>query len=177
MKVRLGEHNWKDGWETLITRDFNIEISVGRSDRKDIALLRLKEEVDINIYTPICLPAPNQDFTGRNATLAGWGSTSQDGHGVSNILQEVEGLTVISDSECKRIGFAISNEMLCAGGEVGKDNCNGDSGGPLIVEEAGNSYTLIGLSNWRHGDGCGVGYPSGYAEVSSKSSRDVFFHT
>ena len=30
----------------------------------DIALLKLAEAVDLNIYTPACLPAPNTDYTG-----------------------------------------------------------------------------------------------------------------
>ena len=37
----------------------------------DIALLELSEEVDLNVYTPACLPRPFQDFVGKKAIAYG----------------------------------------------------------------------------------------------------------
>ena len=31
---------------------------------------------------------------------------------------------------------AVTDDMVCAGGEEGKDACQGDSGGPLMYEGA-----------------------------------------
>ena len=42
----------------------------------DIALLKLAEKVDLNIYTPACLPAPNTDFTGKTGSVYGESETS-----------------------------------------------------------------------------------------------------
>ena len=45
----------------------------------DIALMRLKEEVEWNDLTqPACLPNPDGDsFSGHMATVAGWGWTNE----------------------------------------------------------------------------------------------------
>ena len=57
----------------------------------DIALLRLTEEADLTVYTPVCLPAHNQTFTGRQSIVTGWGATS-DVDPSSDTLQELKGL-------------------------------------------------------------------------------------
>ena len=54
---------------------------------------------------------------------------------------ELEGLLVQSDSACATaLGevtqSAVTDDMVCAGGEEGKDACQGDSGGPLMYEGA-----------------------------------------
>ena len=60
---------------------------------------------------------------------------------VSPVLMELEGLLVQSDSACATaLGevtqSAVTDDMVCAGGEEGKDACQGDSGGPLMYEGA-----------------------------------------
>ena len=42
--------------------------------------------------------------------------------------------------------------MVCAGGEEGKDACQGDSGTPLSYDSNGQ-HELVGVNNW--GVGCG----------------------
>ena len=37
----------------------------------DIALLKLSEPLDINIYTPVCLPCKNNNFLGKKAWATG----------------------------------------------------------------------------------------------------------
>ena len=37
----------------------------------DLALLRLHESVDLNTYTPVCLPEVGADFTGRKGWVYG----------------------------------------------------------------------------------------------------------
>ena len=63
--------------ETMITKDFDVDLIVNYPGydliraNNDISLVRLAETADLTIYTPICLPETNQDFTGQLATLTG----------------------------------------------------------------------------------------------------------
>ena len=42
-----------------------------RTSQNDIALLKLAESVDLNIYSPACLPAQGTDFTGQKGWVYG----------------------------------------------------------------------------------------------------------
>ena len=42
-----------------------------KSFSNDIALLKLAEPVDLNIYTPACLAALDADYTGQNGRVYG----------------------------------------------------------------------------------------------------------
>ena len=37
----------------------------------DIALLKLAEDIDLNTYTPACLPTSGADYTGQNGRVYG----------------------------------------------------------------------------------------------------------
>ena len=74
VKVRIGEHDSNRQDETFLeTKDirlknFIVHEEYGISDvrfRHDIALLELEEEVDLSVYTPVCLPSSvrNRDNT------------------------------------------------------------------------------------------------------------------
>ena len=39
--------------------------------QNDIALLKLAEKADLNIFTPVCLPSPDLDITGEKAWVYG----------------------------------------------------------------------------------------------------------
>ena len=43
----------------------------GNPSRVDIALIKVKGSIDINLYTPICLPSPDFEVRLTNVTLAG----------------------------------------------------------------------------------------------------------
>ena len=142
----------------------------------DIALLKLKEKVDLSKYTPACLAPTDKDYTGKTASVYGWGS-QEDHPGDcvepvppgSPILKETT-QTILSNEECEKrsgsfpccdeLGVAtmcptsmqglIKDDMLC-GYNKGTDSCQGDSGGPFTVEE-GDKHTLVGVVSW--GFGC-----------------------
>ena len=77
LEVRLGEHSLNTLDESLITKNFDVELIeihpnyTNQLLTNDIALLRLAEPADISIYTPVCLPIQDQDFTGQLATVVG----------------------------------------------------------------------------------------------------------
>jgi len=137
----------------------------------DIALLKLAEDVDLNIYTPACLPPIGADYSGQNGRVYGWGSLGPSGgHQLPDILQEVE-VGIISDADCEASFETqsskdqISEDMLCAGAP-GKDACQGDSGGPFTVKKkTTQQHELVGVVSW--GIGCATdGLFGVYAEVA-----------
>merc|ERR1719150_1674729 len=44
-----------------------------KKQSNDIALLKLADDVDLTIYTPACLPEPDDDYTGKKGNVYGWG--------------------------------------------------------------------------------------------------------
>ncbi|XP_017487917.1 PREDICTED: trypsin-1-like [Rhagoletis zephyria] len=119
----------------------------------DICLLKLDKRVPLDHpLRPACMPNPSQSFHRKEATVVGWGTTSQDGR-VASVLQEVN-VPVITNEECRKTSYKnmIKSTMLCAGyvGKGGKDACQGDSGGPLVVRD--RVYSLAGIVSF--GFGC-----------------------
>merc|ERR1719347_348222 len=107
----------------------------------DIVMLKLAEEVDLNIFTPACLAKTGQSFVGMKAWAYGWGGLDPQAEQYPDKLMKVE-VPIVSDEQCqadmgldgKGWDITITEGMLCAGGVAGEDSCGGDSGGPLTVE-------------------------------------------
>ncbi|XP_069185731.1 phenoloxidase-activating factor 3 isoform X1 [Procambarus clarkii] len=126
----------------------------------DIALLRLAHPATMNPLhvVPICLPLnpqkdlgfSEQQFIGKSAWAAGWGTTSRDSSEFIrlNPLQQVQ-LPIQNSQYCEtlRQGYPDRRMVLCAGGE-GKDTCRGDSGGPLAFTNTGGTrHFVVGITS------------------------------
>uniref|UniRef100_A0A1A9W2F3 Peptidase S1 domain-containing protein n=1 Tax=Glossina brevipalpis TaxID=37001 RepID=A0A1A9W2F3_9MUSC len=131
----------------------------------DIALLELDSTVQYDSHiVPICMPSDKADFTGRMATVTGWGRLKYGG-GVPSVLQEVQ-VPIIENSVCQEMFHTaghnkrILNSFLCAGYANGqKDSCEGDSGGPLVLQRLDGRYELAGTVS--HGIKCAAPYLPG----------------
>lgn len=94
---------------------------------------------------------------GEQATVMGWGLTSETGQHPSDALL-VTHLPLWSNAHCgaRYRNFSVTHEpglMLCAGARRGgRDVCDGDSGGPLIVADRAGIPRLVGVVSWA--DGC-----------------------
>jgi antitoxin (DNA-binding transcriptional repressor) of toxin-antitoxin stability system len=100
----------------------------------DLALLRLTEAAEGTVLPIIDDPA--LALPGVVATATGWGDTTNGGQDFPTRLQEVElpivELALANASEA--FAGTLTDNMLAAGfAGGGKDACNGDSGGPLLV--------------------------------------------
>ena len=75
---------------------------------------------------------------GRLVTVLGWGlADSTTSWYYPEILRQVN-LPVVADSTCNAIyTYPISPAQFCAGYYEGKDACEGDSGGPAVVQVDG----------------------------------------
>ncbi|RWS11280.1 hypothetical protein B4U79_15430, partial [Dinothrombium tinctorium] len=88
-----------------------------------------------------------------------------------NVLQ-IAKVPILSNEKCRdmyrKAGYnrQFSESVLCAGYEEGgKDSCEGDSGGPLMVQRADKSWVLVGLVS--NGIRCGEpNLPGVYVRVS-----------
>jgi len=143
----------------------------------DIAIIRLENPVDFSAsgphIMPACLPDSFDNFVGQKCWVTGWGKNSFGQQGeYQSVLKEVD-LPVISPGDCEhslrstRLGrmYQLHPGFLCAGGERGKDACEGDGGSPLVCEVPGGGWKVAGLVSW--GIGCGQpGIPGVYANVA-----------
>ena len=75
---------------------------------------------------------------GKLVTVLGWGlADSSTSWYYPEILRQVS-LPVVADSTCDAIyTYPISPAQFCAGYYEGKDACEGDSGGPAVVQVDG----------------------------------------
>ncbi|CAL4072041.1 unnamed protein product, partial [Meganyctiphanes norvegica] len=172
-QVTAGHYNRTLDPESNETTFSNVDLKVIHPDyneanmKNDIALLHLTLPINYSrsVY-PACLPFEysSEDFNGENATVTGWGTTSQGGD-LSEPLMEVQ-LPVISNIECAaEYDRPIPSEMLCTY-DPDHDACQGDSGGPLVWLDCDEHYYVIGLVS--HGDGCAKeGSPGVYTRVTN----------
>lgn len=128
----------------------------------DVAVMTLDRNLNFTTL-PLAKPADSGLYrAGTQARALGWGDTTGRGDYSDTLRQVVVPLT--SDSTCATAygSSYLSSDMVCAGlPNGGKDTCQADSGGPLVV-----SGKLVGITSW--GEGCAVaGKPGVYARVSS----------
>ncbi|KAG5671084.1 hypothetical protein PVAND_001298 [Polypedilum vanderplanki] len=146
-----------------------------KNQPNDIALLRLQNSIRYTDFIkPICLPEPSLrtiDWTGHNLEVAGFGKTEYEN---SSPLKLKVGVDAYSADDCQRVysnQLTISNQQICAGGESGKDSCNGDSGGPLMKyatypNAQAPYYMLVGVVSFGPRN-CGTkDVPGVYTKVS-----------
>ncbi|CAK1554494.1 unnamed protein product [Leptosia nina] len=145
------------------------------SKYNDIALLKTDRDIQLSRYVvPACLHDGGA-LSNDSAVITGWGTTVFRQREVPEVLQKAT-VTRFEDSECSKKfknlrhmakGYDAETQ-LCYGDRVSnKDSCEGDSGGPLQVNQPNVRcmYWIIGITSW--GKWCGVaGEPGIYTRVS-----------
>ena len=123
------------------------------------------------VYTarrqPITMaPSSAFSFAGDLATVSGWGRISDGSSATSPHLRAVQN-NVITNAVCAAtFGGTIIQSTICITTAGGRGTCNGDSGGPLTFQSGGERL-LIGVVSFGAAAGCEVGFPAGFARVSS----------
>ncbi|XP_034111215.2 serine protease grass-like [Drosophila albomicans] len=153
---------------------FQHEEYSARTKLNDIALVKLSTDVLFsNSVRPICLPL-NETLQQLSKTIdkffvAGWGELGR--YRASNVLTE----TIVSNLNktlCDRSysGIpALGSTQLCAG-DIGRDSCSGDSGGPLayVTHLYNNSQRFVQFGITSYGSpNCGDGHPGVYTNVGN----------
>ena len=105
--------------------------------------------------------------------VAGWGKDSVTGQ--FQVVQNRVDVPLMDHDKCEArmtqaLGrdagrnFRLSRSELCAGGEEGKDACDGDGGAPLVCQSKDNRWHVVGLVTW--GVDCArKGVPGIYANI------------
>jgi len=158
VKVYLGLHEILNPNPTGLNKRFSVSKIIEAPDNKDLALIKVVGEIDISIYTPVCLPSASDTFFGMNSVAIGWGvntSTTNDdpNAALAEVLQELT-MPIQKEDFCNNYINSLGTppsfkwpENLCIGdGEADRGTCYGDSGGPFIVQKLGERrWTLAGL--------------------------------
>lgn len=163
----LGPHG---GGQRIHVR--RIDADLGYSDaslRNDIAILQLAEDA---AAPPVEVVHDGQDerwAPGVPATLSGWGAQSDNGP-TPRFLNEVT-QPILSDAECAAFAgsFYSPESFLCTrdpvAGPSHSSPCPGDSGSPLVVDNAGTPLQVAVVSG---GYGCGTApTPTLFTRVAS----------
>jgi secreted trypsin-like serine protease len=143
----------------------------------DVALFHLAKPVNQATIALVDPTGNRLDLPNSDAVVSGWGLTVAGGDRskLSDVLRQVS-LPLVSYPACTLswgIFFgSLTPREVCAGYlEGGKNACNGDSGGPLMVfDSQRNQWMQIGVVSWGSGD---CAQPKSYgvfARVSSLSS-------
>ncbi|XP_068243961.1 serine proteinase stubble-like [Palaemon carinicauda] len=133
------------------------------TQKADIALLLLQKPFVFGEgVSPVCI-APPGDYVGARVVILGWGSLKFRGKD-PDVLHEAT-QKVVDVHECAKnysslpdedSNFPITSDHLCAA-SPGIDSCEGDSGGPVLVQ-IGTSWYQLGIISF--GFKCAVpGFP------------------
>ncbi|XP_061703856.1 collagenase-like [Cydia pomonella] len=142
-----------------------------RTLANDVAILYLPTNIQFShAIQPVVLPTgPWRNFDLHNiwAYASGYGRYSDVTNPTINTMVRNVFLRIITNEECSRVyGDIVTESNVCTCGQGGVGICRGDSGGPLIVQNAGQNV-LVGVSSFVASDGCKLGHPSAFARVTS----------
>uniref|UniRef100_A0A3F2YSH0 Uncharacterized protein n=1 Tax=Anopheles arabiensis TaxID=7173 RepID=A0A3F2YSH0_ANOAR len=136
--------------------------------RNDIAVVRLNSPITFtDRIQPARLPARSdtRQFGGFTGTVSGFGRTSDASQATSSVVMFTSN-PVMTNADCiaQWNAVLIEPQNVCMSGEGGRSACNGDSGGPLAVQDGGSLQ--VGVVSFGSAAGCAIGMPSVYARVS-----------
>lgn len=159
LKVRFGEWDLESMVEIYPPQDRSVLKTVTHPQYydelllNDIAILFMNDHVQFTeVVGTVCLPPQNSNFDKKQCVFSGWG---QDVHGRNTSILKRTKLPIVPRDECeqnlrkmlKSDIVELHESFLCAGGESGKDACQGDGGSPLVckIPSSENQYYLVGI--------------------------------
>ncbi|XP_017002924.2 phenoloxidase-activating factor 2 [Drosophila takahashii] len=177
--VRAGEWDLHTKTEQLKHEDVLVRKIVRHAGFNEItaannvALLFLDRPLQLSRHINlICLPPANWKFSRNRCIVSGWGKKNWNDISYMNLLKKIE-VPLVDRDTCQRqlqgiftSAFQLDSSLICAGGEAGKDSCEGDGGAPLACPIQGDPtrYEQVGIVNF--GVGCGDPIAAAYTDVS-----------
>lgn len=148
----------------------------------DIAYLKLETSIENPTLAAIAGGSVADPlFEGHQLWVAGFGKTEEDSQATPHPSARSAGVTIAGSSHLRDVivqhvptsacspayGNALKEgQHICAGWKEGDhDSCQRDSGGPLVVLDAGGCPVVVGLTSFGHG--CArANHPGVYTRVS-----------
>eukprot|EP00727_Mastigamoeba_balamuthi_P009293 m51a1_g4987 putative chymotrypsin-like elastase family member 3b (285) ;mRNA; r:85670-88585 len=135
----------------------------------DVALIKLQAPVQGVPLTPLPQADSPELPDGAKVWSIGWGALYTGGP-ESPVLMEVK-MPVIGQDRCRMIynwSSILDSQMCTVYNEGGRNNCNGDSGGPIVYFDKDGNAMQVGITSWGSSAGCSAsGSPSVSTRVSS----------
>ena len=135
----------------------------------DLALVRLERPVPTADGDPIPIYPFGPPADGTPAYITGWGVDDND-----QLPDQLRGVEVTIDGDCglwpgANADFDHTKIMCTSTNPTGA--CDGDSGGPVVVNDAGVVF-LVGVVSFRSGAGCGLvpEFPDAHTRVTAYES-------
>lgn len=155
--IKVGYHNREEPekWSTVrkISKYFIHEkYDTPHQKQHDIGLVKLDHPIDPDYkegkIIPGCVPMGHENFETGVGWITGFGVLFTGGS-TSKYLRQVD-VPVYSQKTCQaRYEDIDVATQLCAGGPgLGKDGCEGDSGGPLSVRSDTGRWYVIGITSF-----------------------------
>jgi len=167
-QVQIFEVNDED---FVIHRDYVRELKDGRlAVKNDIGLMKLPKEAQYNQLTQAICLGPISANTLGDPVVVGWGKTDPDQlsmseKGVYSNDQLKLKVPEVGLETCQQ-SLPVDSTQVCAGAELGKDACSGDSGGGLFISDTRDTWHLLGIVSYGARE-CGNGIPGVYTRASS----------
>ncbi|CAG2121444.1 unnamed protein product, partial [Medioppia subpectinata] len=177
LQIVAGAHDIKDWTEGMSKHTVSKLIAHHDYNKhdfgvNDIALIKVNQEFRFNaskwLQNSVCLPAEDYNARGRSATATGWGAAAHY-RPPARILKAID-MPVLNQDECrlKHIDYVfLKDTQICCGGQLDRDTCFGDSGGP-VIEMVNNRAVLVGITvGSPQKEDCGVeSWPGIYTDVT-----------
>jgi secreted trypsin-like serine protease len=123
-------------------------------DHDDIAMMEVDTDIqmDPNRFALVDgIQGTVPYVEGSQVIIAGFGMTNNQVSQGSSTLQRAS-IGIATKAFCVQQNpysyttrYIDFNNVICTGGPAGKDSCNGDSGGPIIFQNASGTSWLIGV--------------------------------
>ncbi|XP_026821164.1 phenoloxidase-activating factor 2-like [Rhopalosiphum maidis] len=179
--IRAGEWDTQTENELLPSQDGQVlkiikhEQYYGGALYNDVALIIITQPFILreNVGT-LCLPSQSYVFSKERCIASGWGKNVFGKTGEYQVILKSIDLPIVPYDPClellrkTRLGmkYKLHESFICAGGEKGRDTCQGDGGSPLACPLDNNpeQYQQAGIVAW--GIGCGDETPGIYVNVA-----------
>ncbi|XP_011869212.1 PREDICTED: testisin-like [Vollenhovia emeryi] len=152
-----------EGGVSMITNEAFIHPEY-ESDHNNIALLYMPQDIPFSgTIQPVELCNNQRDpFIGKNALVVGWGTDGMTSQGLTKLKYTT--LPIINTNACQPY-WHIDERHVCTAAGLGRDTCQLESGGPLIVVDENGVDRQVGIVSYGNAH-CPSNAPAVFTKVN-----------